>query len=238
MSYTTYYGAPQSYPQTPVQHGFCQRRPSSSSASQCHTQTFDAQGFQPRPGSLEFPNQYNFGQSDEWPGSDAEFVGLPNTGSNLNLTEINEFTRSEREPPWDPTGRTLARAPDNRLQLFIPTSQVPKANTIAGPVYSPDCFKRPSFCPRQSCASIPDSGYGSQATILESITSLSQAEAPHVEFTTIGSLQSNIEVPRAPLSVKTDPSPSGSKPVKRRRSKSFPDKCHCGKELKNRSEAV
>jgi hypothetical protein len=120
-----------------------------------------------------------------------------------------------------------------------PASYVTKAYTVTGVGYPSPVFKRPSPKARQSYASIPDSGYGSQPTLIESIPGVTQAEVKDVVFLPADPPQSVTEAPTRALSIKTDPNPIGSNPAKRRRSKSFIERCHiCKKELKNKSESV
>ena len=231
-----YYNLPQSYSQTPVSNSFDQRR-SSSSASQPHAQSFHAHNFQPRLQDFPPPNQYGFDQSNGWTEASDELVDLSMiNASNFNPTDIHEYTSSAREPPWDPTRGSKGREIDNSVPFTPPAaSHIPKANTVAGPLRSPDVFKRPSLGPRQSFASIPDSGYGSQPALVDGIPSFTQAKLKENDCTAAGTHLPIVTPPLPPSSVKTDPSPS----VKRRRSKSFAElTCHCGKELKNRSDAV
>ena len=237
-----YYNAPQSYPQTPVQDGFNQRRPSSS-GSHPQPQGFSQQTFQPQVGGLEFGPQYAFDQANDWAHTHVGSADFPTSGAgHFDVTELSGYTRSEREPPWDPSGRTQARTVDDSLQLRSPDSAlyIPKAYTVAGAAYPSPAFRRPSLGPRprQSYASIPDSGYGSQPTVADSIPGLTQAQVKDIEFpSSHPPPQSVTEAPPRALSVKTEPIGSGS--TKRRRSKSFIEKCRlCPKELKNKSEAL
>ena len=231
-----YYNTHQSYPQPPVQNGYLQRP--SSSASQLQPQAFPHQNFQPQGGGFEFGPQYAFHQSNDWAHSQVESASFPTSGaSQLDVTEINEYTSSAREPSWDPVGRTQARNVDSSLQLCSPASPsyIARAHTVAGATNPSPVFKRPFPRPRPSYVSIPDSGYGSQSTVVESIPGVSQAEVKDVVFLPADPSQSVTQAPTRALSVKTDPNPI----AKRRRSKSFLENCReCGKELKNKSESV
>lgn len=225
----------QTYSQTQFEAGFPQRR-SSSSASVPLSQPFDTQNFQPQLESYELSSHYGFDQSSEWAGNSVNADSLSTiNASNFSPTDISEYTRPAQDPSWDPIGRSKARGVDNNLQPFITTSasHVGKANTIAGPVRSNDVFKRPNFQARQSFISVPDSGYGSQPTTIDGIISSSQAEAKGTDVVSVDTCPPIQRAPPPPASVKTEPSG-----VKRRRSKSFAQTCHCGRELKNRSEAV
>lgn len=231
-----YYNPQQTYSQTQFETGFEQRRPSSS-APQPRSHSFDAQIFQPQLESYELPAQYGFDQSSVWADNNVNTDGLSTiNASNFSPTDISEYTRPAQDASWDPIGRSKARGVDNNLQPFIATaaSHVPKANTIAGPVPSTHVFKRPSFRPRQSFISVPDSGYGSQPPVIDGITSPSQTEAKENDLVSVDTCPpvTRAPPPPPPSSVKTEPTS-----VKRRRSKSFAQTCPCGKELKNRSEA-
>jgi hypothetical protein len=230
-----YYNDHQSYPPTPVANNYSQRR-SSSSASQPHPQPFPNPGFQPQ---LQYPlaNQYGFDQSNEWTEDGGGIIHLSAVdASNFSLTDIHEYTRPAQEPPWDPAGRSKGRGIDNSGPFTLPSaSQIPKANTVAGPLPSPNTFKRPSLGPRPSYISIPDSGYGSQPALADAITSSTQAKLKEDDCTAVGTQLSLVTVPPPPSSVKTDPSPGS---IKHRRSKSYDDCRYCGRIAKNRSDAV
>ena len=130
---------------------------------------------------------------------------------------------------------------DSRLHSYStpPTSQRPKANTVAGPVYSPDELGRPPVRPRHSYISVPDSGYGSAATIPECITTSTQAPLKDTDLISVDTFPpvvTDAPPPPPPSSVKTEPISGGTK---RRRSKTFNKKCEeCDRELKNPSESA
>lgn len=254
MSFS-YYDSQRVYRQGPVQNGFDQRR-RSSSTSHSQPQAFPQQNYQPQVGGIEYEPHYAFDQSNDWAHNHVVSANFQTGGaSQFDVTEIHEYTSSEREPPWDPAGRTQARTVDSNLQLCgstpasyipktytgtgTPASYIPKASTVTGAAYPSPVFKRPPLGPRQSYTSIPDSGYGSQATLVESIPGVTQAEVKGGVFLPVDPPKLVTAAPRRALSVKTDPNPIGSGPTKRRRSRSFHEKCQaCGKELKNKSESM
>lgn len=245
MSYPYHsgYDSHRSYPSTPIQNSYGQRR-SSSSTSQPQAQAFPLQSFQSPIGSLDLSNPYNFNQSNDWSQNTVGLADTPNVNigsSNFNAAELNPFIRPEGEDSWNPTGRTQGRAFNNNVPLFIPPSafNIPKANTVAGGVVSSSHRqnKRPLIPPRASfAASNTDSGYYSAQT-LDSIPSSAQKEFNSLDVTAVNPYQPSTDAPPSALSVKTEPVAAGKKNGRRRPKSSVDDCRYCGKELKNNSEA-
>lgn len=233
-----YYDGQQNYPQTPIQNDFHLRN-TPSSGSQPSGQALHAQSYHSNVERFDFPTGYDFSQQFGWAQeSDVPQVYPSSTANAINIGEINDITSHAHEAPWDGT-RARGYTPVNNQAFFPPFSppNAPKARTVAHGAFSPDVHFRPSFGPRQSYASQPDSGYGSQPTLFDNLTSPSHAKAGDADHVTVGSHESVTDVPPPALSVKTDPTPTRSG-KKRRKSKSTVETCpKCNKELKNRSDA-